>query len=125
MKCISYLVGAAGWSVNGLLFHRGVRVADGEAFLQILAEEGGDTAPGFVLARVDEFVGHEDAVVGELVPEEYAISEARGQRSEGLTMPVASAAARRMGCSGHRDPCDNQQTDALGMRDTICRASES
>ena len=51
------------------------RIADRQAFVEVLAKEGEDAALAFVLRGMDEFVGDEEAVVAEIAANVDAVAQ--------------------------------------------------
>src|SRR5882724_7847557 len=102
---------------NGFLLHGRGRVADGQAFVQILSKEREDAAATFILAGVDEFMGDESAVICKIAAEINAVTQ-REARGEGTDQPGRLSRGAQGRMIRRRNRRDSQETDGFGMGDT-------
>src|SRR6266446_3016869 len=72
---------------DSFLLHRGGRIANGDALIQILLKERLESAESLILQRVDKLVEHQSAVAPAVRPDEYPISqgESAGARRDKLS----------------------------------------
>ena len=101
---------------DGFLFEGGVGVAVAEALEEVGAKEFTEGAVAFVLGGVDEFVGHDVGLGGEVAAQEDAVAEAEAADVAAVESPTGGEAVHD-GEAGHGDFFDGEDADFLRVAD--------